>query len=275
MILDAHLHLWQRATGLYGWIPRDEPALSRDVLPGELDRVLAAHGVAGGFLVQAADSEEEVPFLSAAVRELPNLRGYVAPLDLTRPGAAARVAGLATDPALRGFRPPFRLTETAEGVAALAEIACRGLVCDALLRPTDLGAALRLARRHPGLRLVIDHAANPNLPDPGADWAAGMRALASAPKVAVKLSGLMTRLAPGADPATIRPLILRLVDWFGPDRLLWGSDWPVMTRRSDYGQWLDLCQDAVTWLGAADRAAIFGTSAMHLYGVADHDKPLA
>jgi L-fuconolactonase len=275
MIFDAYLHLWQRETELSVWIAPDEPTPLRNVLPNALDPLPAALSFATGLLMQAADNEEEVPPLSAAIRALPQMRCHVAQLNLTLMEAAEQVAAMAIDPAPCGFRSPLGPTGTVEGNAAMAEVDWWGRVRDELMRSTDLSTALWLAQIHPDLRLGIEDAVDPDLKDPGSDWAVGLRALTAAPDVAVEQSELKTRLGLGADPATIHQLIGRLVNWLSPYRLLWSGDLPAMTWRVHYGQWLDRCQAAVAWLGAADLAAIFGTSAMCLFRVADHDKPFA
>jgi L-fuconolactonase len=145
-----------------------------------------------------------------------------------------------------------------------------GLVFDALVRPRHLPHIEELARRRPELRIVIDHAAKPPLADGALEgWRAALARIAALPNVVCKLSGLLTEAGPrpAEAEATIAAAVEALLDLFGPDRLMWGSDWPVVELAGDYAGWLALARGLTDRAGAVGQAAIFETTASRVYGV--------
>ena len=145
-----------------------------------------------------------------------------------------------------------------------------GLCFDALIHPRHLPAMATLIDRHPDLPIVIDHGGKPDLVSGGLHtmafdrWRDGMRALAAHPSVHCKLSGLLTQARPGST-ADILPAAATLLELFGPERLIWGSDWPVMTLAGTYRQWLQLTEEALSELTDAERAAVRGGNAIQFY----------
>jgi L-fuconolactonase len=154
----------------------------------------------------------------------------------------------------------------------LEAMAMHGLVFDALVRDDQLDVAAELTRRHPRLSVVLDHAGKPTFDPAGLRaWETGIRAIAASPNTSVKLSGLLTEAPPGAEVSVLRPILSVLLDAFGADRIVWGSDWPVLTQVSDYAAWLDMTSSLLEPLGEAQRAAIMGGNAARLYGLKDQD----
>ncbi len=136
------------------------------------------------------------------------------------------------------------------------------LAFDALVLPRHLAPLRTFAERHPALRIVIDHGAKPEIARGRfADWRRDMAALAAFRHVSVKLSGLLTE-AGGQPPVAVRPYAETLLDLFGPDRVLWGSDWPVLRLAGEYQTWLDQCRDIVP---AEHHDAVFGANAVAFY----------
>lgn len=274
MRVDAHHHLWRLARGDYGWLTPATGALYRDFEPEMLRPHLLAGGVGATLLVQAAPTEAETEFLLALARAHPWIAGVVGWADLSAPDAAERVEGLSRRSGLVGLRPMLQDLEdrawilrpaVAPGLEAMARC---GLVFDALVRDDQLGVAARLAERHPDLTIVLDHAGKPTFQPAGLRaWEAGIRALAAASNVSVKLSGLLTEAPAGADVSVLRPILLVLLDAFGADRIVWGSDWPMLTLASDYGAWLDMTESLLEPLGGTQRTAIMGGNAVRLYGL--------
>lgn len=272
-IVDAHCHFWRLDRGDYGWLAGADPALDpirRDVLPKDYP------GDARLIVVQAAPSVAETEFLLDLARQDSRICGVVGWVDLAADDARAMQNQLARDPVFRGVRPMLQdiaatdwLLDTARP-EALRALADAGLCFDALVTERHLPMLREVAARHPDLPLVIDHAAKPQ---PGARdaWAAGMQALARLPHVHCKLSGLLTELAPAAraDPLpALRDIVAPLIDWFGPARLIWGSDWPVLKLAATWETWRDLTDALLADLGPSDRAAIMGGNAARFYGVA-------
>jgi L-fuconolactonase len=141
-----------------------------------------------------------------------------------------------------------------------------GLVLDLLIKPHQLDAALELALRRPGLRMVVDHAAKPAIASGTFEpWARQIARLARATHVDCKLSGLLTEASPGAGLEALRPYADHVLDAFGPARVLWGSDWPVLTLAASYGEWHGLCVALLSGLDVADQQLVFGGNAERLY----------
>lgn len=273
MIIDAHQHFWKVARTDYGWLTPDLTALYRDFLPGDLDPLLVASGVTGTVIVQAAPSEAETLFLLDLAREWPKACAVVGWIDMTSPQAEKHLGSLAQDPKLRGIRPmiqdeadPEWMLQASVGAAFQAVGRC-GLTFDALVRPHQLTTLTRLVDRFPDVPVVVDHGAKPAI---GADafqpWANDIAAFSKRPQVMCKLSGLLTEAGPRATDTDLIPYVEHLLDCFGPARLMWGSDWPVLTTAGDYGGWLDQARRLVQRLGAAEQAQIFGRTAARFYG---------
>jgi L-fuconolactonase len=253
-VIDAHVHLWQLGRHGCAWPTADLQPIYRDFILEDLPT--PAQDV---ILVQTQEHPADTAWLLDLATN-PRVRGVVGWADLTRPETFPR------HPELKGLRPMvqdqpadwYDRLEIAPGLLAMAR---NGLVLDALIRPCHLPALARLAERHSGLQIVVDHAAKPDFGDL-TPWTDGMAALAAHPNTACKLSGLLTELPPGADPEAIRPVFDMLWQMFGPDRLIWGSDWPVLTLSGSYTDWLDLARSLVP---SSHHPAVFGANAARIY----------
>ena len=255
-MIDAHAHVWDLARGDYHWLTPDLPGLFRDFDIGELHGEMAGAGVTRAILVQAAATVAETRWLCALADRADWVVGVVGWLDL----AAADPLGAIVHPRLVGVRamPDAWAGTTLDDPAfdhAFARVAAANLTFDALVEPGDLAAMAQRMRRTPGLRVVIDHGGNP---DGDVCWPIDMAALAALGAFA-KLSGLVT-LPQGADDARLTGVVAQLVALF-PDRLLWGSDWPVVTQRCDYGDWTATARRLV----ASDTDSVFSAAAMAAY----------
>jgi L-fuconolactonase len=286
--LDAHQHFWQLARGDYAWLGGDQPALAplrRDFAPADLAPLLRAHGVARTLLVQATDRVAETEFMLALAREHRFIAGVVGWVDLAAADAAATLERLAQDPTLRGVRPMLQDLPQDDWILAaprpeaLRTLHRLGLRLDALVKPRQLAALARFAMNRPALPVVIDHAAKPPLshdwhaPEMRA-WQRGMATLAALPQVCCKVSGLLTELAP-ADRASpgraiekLRPVVDALLGWFGPARLMWGSDWPVLTLAGTYADWVAISDALLAPLSDTERAHVQHGCAARFYGLA-------
>lgn len=270
--IDAHQHYWTLSRGDYGWLTPDLAPIYRDFTQGDLKPLLAAHGIARTILVQAAPTEAETHFLLAIAEREDSVAGVVGWTDFEAADAPEAIARLAANPKLVGLRPmvhdiadPRWLERPALAPAFEAMIAHR-LVFDALLKPPHLEPMLCVVERHPALAVVIDHGAKPDLVSGDlAEWRRGIAALAEHPQVACKLSGLVTEAGPDWTVETLRPAVDHLLACFGPDRLIWGSDWPVVTLRCDYRRWFDTADALLASLSEAEREAVFGGNAARLY----------
>lgn len=279
--IDSHQHLWEIARGDYGWLTPALGPIHRDFGPGDLTPHLARHGIDATILVQAAPTAAETAYLLAVAARTGFVAGVVGWSDFEAGDAARRIARLARDPLLVGLRPmvqdiddPLWLQRRALAPAFAALIA-ENLVFDALLLPRHIVPMLAVLERHPALSVVIDHAAKPDLVAGDlAGWREGMAALAAHPNTVCKLSGLVTEAAPGWTVETLRPVVAHLLETFGPQRLLWGSDWPVVTLRATYERWFETAQALLAGLTEAERDAVLGGNAERVYLTTRGRRPL-
>lgn len=258
-MIDAHVHLWQLGRHACSWPTPDLAGIYRDFVLDDLRAVLPP-SLEGIVLVQTQEDPADTEWLLELARD-PLVLGVVGWAELTGPipPRADKLVGLR--PMVQGRASDwYDKPELQPGFAAMAE---RGLVLDALVRPAHLPALERLAHRHPALSIVVDHAAKPVLGDI-AGWAEAMERLGVLPNIACKLSGLFTELAPGQSAEALEPVFAELLRSFGPDRLLWGSDWPVVTLASDYAGWLAHARAAVP---ASHHPAVFAGNARRIYGL--------
>ncbi|WP_151719404.1 amidohydrolase family protein [Gemmobacter serpentinus] len=271
-MLDAHCHFWSLDRGDYGWLAGEGGPLApirRDYLPADYP------GAARVIAVQAAPTLAETDWLLAQAASDIRIAGVVGWVDLADEGAADALCSRAKDPAFLGIRPMLQdiaATDwllTAPRRDALLALAALGLCFDALVAPHHLPVLAQFANANPSVPIVIDHAAKPqDIADP--QWQTGMRMLSADPRVFCKLSGLLTELPQSAlvDPMPgLRQTFDLLLEWFGPDRLIWGSDWPVLTLAADYDRWLALTQDLLQPLPQATQDGILGGNAARFYGV--------
>ncbi|HEX4254150.1 MAG TPA: amidohydrolase family protein [Streptosporangiaceae bacterium] len=270
--VDAHHHVWDLQVRPQPWT-EDLPALQRSFGIDELRPSLARHGIDATIVVQTVAVAAETPELLALAASDPDVAGVVGWTDLTAPGVADRLAELAA-PELVGIRhlvqdepDPSWLTRP-EVQAGLAAVGAAGLAYDLLVTPAQLPAAIETVRRQPGVRFVLDHGAKPPIRDAILEpWSRLIADLAAAPNVAVKLSGLVTEAPAHPGSADLRPYCDRLLSAFGPDRVMFGSDWPVCLLACDYDRTVELAESACTGLSAAEKANVFGGTAVRWYAI--------
>ena len=278
--IDAHQHFWRYDATEYGWIGAGMEVLGRDYLPEDLEPSLAAEGLAGSVAVQARQTPAETAFLLDLARRHPRVLGVVGWLDLRADDVTAQLDALAGEPYLVGLRhvvqdePDERFLLREDFLRGVRALAGRDLVYDVLIYPRQLPAALEFVERCPEVPLVLDHAAKPPIRSTGAApdrrWAEALEALGLFPNLTCKVSGLVTEGDWGAwTPADIEPHLDTVLEAFGPERLLFGSDWPVCLLAADYGRVASLVHDwAERRLDAAQRRGLFGGNAARVYGLA-------
>jgi len=249
-ILDSHVHFWRIGGPGQVWPDADWPKLHRDFLPAELHSETAGLDLIGGVLVQSQADDRDTDWLLTL--EDSAILAIVGWVDLSHPDAPRRIADLAGHPKLRGLRPMLQgIADTewmlrADLAPAVEAMIAHGLRFDALVEPRHLPTLHQFATRWPALRIVIDHAAKPHAARGELDpWQADIAALATLPNVWCKLSGLRTEQGPGQPYAELRPYVAHLIACFG-DRLMWGSDWPVLHHAGDgYHDWVDASLDLI------------------------------
>jgi len=272
MIVDAHQHFWDPARGDYGWLKPESP-IHRVFAPADLRPLMTETGVDTTVLVQAAPTPEEADYLLGIARDTPWVLGVVGWIDLLAPDAAREVRRCASDPLFLGVRPMLQDLPDPDWILqaalapALEAIAAEGLVFDALILSHQIAAITELARRHRRLAIMLDHGAKPRLGDADAmlRWAREMEKLAALPNVTCKVSGLLTELTPGGARDDVARAIGVLFDLFGADRLVWGSDWPVLTLAGAYPDWFALAREAIAAKQESAVPAVMGGNALRLY----------
>lgn len=246
--VDAHQHFWKLGANDCTWPSKAEAAIHRDYLPADWP---------GGesLLVQSQESAHDTAWLLELAEAHAFILGVVGWSDFATP--------LPDSPWLKGLRPMAQDKPDGwyDGFDPGAMIE-RRLVLDALVRPRHLPALARLAQRHPKLAIVIDHGGKPDIASGDLDgWRAEMLRLAEFPNVACKLSGLLTEAAPGQHEA-VAAIGEWLLDLFGAERLIWGSDWPVVELAGSYAGWLEMARAIVS---PAAHDAVFGGNARRIY----------
>ena len=274
MRLDAHQHYWKIERGDYGWITPDVPRLYRDFLPPDLLPHLRKHAIDGTIAVQAAPTTEETMFLLDLAERDETIRAVVGWLDPADPDHRAHYERFAARPKFAGFRvmiqemPDARAALAPAFVAALREYAEQDVPVDLLVRSHQLETLAELADRVPGLRGVVDHIGKPPIAEGAMEpWRTHMARLAAHPNLRCKLSGMVTEADHAAWTAEqLVPYVREIARLFGPERVLYGSDWPVCLLAATYDEQLDALERALPddW-GEAERARLFGLNAKEFY----------
>ncbi|MTW09964.1 amidohydrolase family protein [Pseudoduganella eburnea] len=270
--IDAHQHFWRLADRAGAWPPPQLAPIYRDFYPEDLGALLHRHGVAATVLVQSMPNEADTHFMLDLSERYSFIGAVVGWTDLKAADAPQRIAALAAHSRLRGLRPMLQDLDDDQWIAdpALAPAAAamqrHGLCFDALVLPRHLPALLEFARSHPRLPIVIDHLAKPAMQrGPDMAWLEDMARLADQPQVYCKLSGMVTEAGPGWTVEQLRPFARHILDLFGPQRVLWGSDWPVLNLAADYGAWFDATGELLAHLDETQRQAVLGLNAQRFY----------
>ena len=274
-MIDAHLHLWDLDRSAYSWITPEHGPLHTTITAGRAEGELRAAGVARAVLVQAEDSVTDTEFLLAVAAEHDWVAGVVGWVQLDDPDtAAAQLGRFAADPAFRGVRHLVHDDPRDEFLAlpavrtSLGLLAERGLPFDVPdAWPRHLAATAELAGALPGLTVVLDHLGKP--PHGRADfpeWRRAFAAVAACPNAVAKVSGLQVRGEPFT-AAGIRPAWDAALELFGPDRLLWGSDWPMTLLTAGYGGTWEVVSELVGELTPEEQTKILVGTAERVYGL--------
>jgi L-fuconolactonase len=274
MRIDAHQHFWSLANSFTDWPTPDLAAIYRDFRPEDLRPLLDEAGIEGTVLVQAVPAVAETRHLLALAKEHAFVKGVVGWIDFEAADALDQLERLASDPALKGLRPMIQSVEEpgwvlrSEFDPLFRAMIAAGLSFDGLVRAYQIGDLAQLAARYPALPIVLDHGGKPDITgDTSVRWAADIEALARHPNAHCKLSGLWTEAGGDISVEAIRPYAAHLVAAFGPERLMWGSDWPVVELAGPYAGWYEQAGLLLSGLSEADREGIFGGNAARFYRI--------
>lgn len=278
-LVDSHHHVWDLSVRDQEWITGDALApIRRNFSLDDLAPEARAAGVTATVLVQTVTIADETPEFLALAAHSDLVAGVVGWTDLTRPDAADRLAELRQLPGGRrlvGIRhqvqgevdPQWLLRPDVR--RGLAAVAAAGLAYDLIVLPHQLPACIKAAREHPELTFVLDHLGKPPIASGALEpWAADVRALADLPNTVCKLSGLVTEADLSAWTVDdLRPYAGTVLDAFGPDRLMFGSDWPVCRLAATYAEVVDVARQFAESLSDSERAELFAGTATRVYGL--------
>lgn len=273
MRIDAHQHFWAVSRGDYGWMESSDKLIPirRDFYPVDFEAYRAKYKIDRTVLVQAAPSVEETEYMLGLADATPWIAKVVGWVDFEKPDHRRHLERLARHPKFSGVRPMIQDIEDADWMLrddvqwGYAAICALDLTFDALGLPRHLDNFLRLFDRYPRMRVVIDHCMKPEIRNDGFDkWAETMSVIAAKTSACCKLSGLATEARSDWDVATLKPYAQHVIDSFGADRVMWGSDWPVVNLAGGYDSWR---QAAEAIVAPADRDRIFGGTAARFYRI--------
>ncbi len=281
MHIDSHQHLWRYTQAEYPWIGAGMERIARDFLPGDLAGVAQSQGIGGSVAVQARQSLAESRWLLELADADPFVRGVVGWVDLQSPDVVWQLEPLAAHPRFVGVRhvvqdepdPRFLLGEAF--VRGLEQLRRFDLTYDLLLYPEQLPAAVELVGLLPEQPFVLDHLAKPRIAAGGAwdgfaGWRRNIESLAAHGNVTCKVSGMVTEAAwRGWKPADFVPCLDVVLAAFGPERLMFGSDWPVCLVAAEYADVVGIVRDYFSQAAAGEQAQIFGDTATRFYGLTE------
>jgi L-fuconolactonase len=273
-MFDSHHHFWSVSRGDYGWMGEHVAPLLRDFLPADLAPLLRRTGITRTILVQAAETEAETDFLLDLAGKTDFVAGVVGWLDMERDDFPARLDHYRRQPKWVGLRP--MLQEHADDAFILrprvldnlARVAEAGIPFDILTFTRHLPHVREALARTPGLRAVVDHVSKPAIAAGHLDpWRERIAAVAAFPAVSCKLSGLVTEAGPGTWTLDdLRPYVDHVVACFGPDRLMFGSDWPVCTLNASYAEVANAMRALLMpHFGPEEMEKVFSTNAARFY----------
>ncbi len=276
MIIDSHQHFWQVGRFEYPWMSPELGVLYRDYLPEMLEPILKEQGVAKTILVQASNSLAETDWLLSLADQHQFIAGVVGWVDLTDSGMLEDLEVFSANPKFKGVRhlvesePMEDWLGRPEVIRGLQTLEKHEVSYDLLVHTRHLRYVKTVAEACPELRLVVDHVAKPPISSgevaEWAKWADALREVAGYPNVSCKLSGLVTETnLTSWRVEDLRPFIEQALEFFGPGRMMFGSDWPVCLLAASYAQVLETFQLLLGELSDEERAMIFGGNAMKFY----------
>ena len=274
MRIDSHQHFWALERGDYGWLKPELKLLYKDFAPADLQPLLKSQKIDGTILVQAAPTLAETHYMLELANANDFIKGVVGWVDFESRDAPDTIAELASVPKLVGLRPMIHDIENDDWMLgeqldpAFDAIIKHNLVFDALTFPRHLDRLKQLLARYPELKVVIDHGSKPDIELAHFDdWAEQMASIAASSSASVKLSGLVTEAGNNWSVQSVKPYVDHLLTVFGPQRVIWGSDWPVCLLASSYQRWCEATDELLSEQSITDKAAILGGNASSVYGL--------
>lgn len=270
--IDSHQHFWQLSRGDYDWLTPELKVLYRDFLPSDLLPLLKQSSINSTVLVQAAATIEETQFMLKTAEHNDFVVGVVGWVDMESHSVIAQLDTFNSHSLFKGIRPMLQDIEDVnwmlkEELAPVFEhLIAKGLTFDALVLPEHLDALYILLKRYPDLKVVIDHGGKPPIEKGmSQEWFDKIALIAAETSAYCKLSGLVTEA--GANPhfEQLSPYMEHLLTCFGSERLMWGSDWPVVNISSSYQEWQKYADDFISPLSKNEQQSILASNAQNFY----------
>jgi len=274
-IIDTHHHFWKYSAAEYGWISDEMKTIRRDFLPADLKKTLDEAGVSGAVSVQARTTVEESDWLLGMAEKHDFLRGVVGWVPLTENDVEKHLERLAAHKKFKGVRhviqgePDDNYILRPDFNAGVKKLLKYKLRYDILIYERQLKPSIRFVDQHPNQLFILDHVAKPKIKERIlSPWREDMIALGKRPNVYCKLSGMITE----ADwkkwsSADLAPYLDTALQAFGPKRLLFGSDWPVMLVAGQYKPWVELIKQTIKRYSVAEQEQILSRNAIAAYGL--------
>lgn len=275
MRIDTHQHFWRYNPIEYGWIGDKMAGLKRDFLPDDLLPLLEKTSIDGTVAVQARQSLQETEWLLALAEANDSIKGIVGWVDLQSPTVSAELEAYAQRAKFKGVRhvlqdePDDNFMLRPDYLRGLGMLTEFNLTYDILIYPKHLPVATEIVKRFPNQKFVLDHIAKPLIKDHViTPWERDIRELATFGNVYCKVSGMVTEASWDSwQSDDFRPYLDVVFDCFGPDRLMFGSDWPVCTLSGTYEQVVSLVQTYIQPFSLEAQAKIFGDNAVRFYSL--------
>jgi L-fuconolactonase len=274
VVIDAHHHLWRYTAAEYDWIDDSMVSIRRDFLPADLATELADCGIDAAIAVQARQSLEETRWLLDLARSFEKIRGVVGWAPIASSDFESSLDDLAAEPRLVGLRhvvqaEPKGFLDGTDFNRGISLLRGTGLVYDLLIFQHQLEEAIRFVDRHPEQIFVLDHIAKPKIASGEIEpWRTLIRELSKRKNVSCKISGMATEASwVQWSTESLRPYLDAVVDAFGPDRLMAGSDWPVCLLATSYARWWQVLQEYFAGFSIEEGALIFGATAVKTYNL--------
>ena len=273
--IDSHFHLWRYENDDYGWIDENMGTLKRDFLPPDIERELQGTRIDGAIAVQAQQTLNETDWLIGLADQFSFIRGVVGWAPIANEDFSEHLDRLQPLRKLKGLRhvvqsePDDNFILNASFNRGIARLKNTGLVYDILIFEKHLPAAIQFVDRHPQQKFVLDHIAKPRIRERVMDpWRQNIAELAKRENVYCKLSGMVTEADWAAwSPQDLWPYVEVVLEAFGPQRLMAGSDWPVCLLATSYPGWFNALNTFLEKLTVSERERVQGATATEVYGL--------
>ena len=272
MYIDSHHHFWSLERGDYSWMSPDYVKIYKDFDEKDLIPHLKKHNISKTVIVQAADTIAETQFILSIAEKANFVSGVVGWVDFESAQVKADIDTLSSNEYLKGFRPMIHDIEDESWMLkenlsiGLNYLVDKDLTFDALVRPQHLKNLYTFAKRYKNLAIVIDHIAKPKISFNEVDeWMVDMKKLAELENISCKFSGILTELTVDTKRSKITPYVDHIFSIFDTDRIMWGSDWPVLEMAEAYSSWFNFANDLCVNLSETERMNVFAHTAASFY----------